>query len=579
MKKGHKRIELYHEIFTHAYFVLSVVLFVSVFFYLDPSITGFSVFHFNVADTVKPNITVNAPINYSNLSYTNITFDLLIGDDNANITNVSILGNWTGTYALNFTNSSLALANNITLIVINISQGKGHYLWAAKACDNSSNCNYSSNYTFFINRIPQITSINISNDHSANKTAGNLTGQFNYLDADTDAVELNETRWYNNSVELTSFRNFTEITNENTTVGDNWIFSARVFDGDNWSIWYNSSGHSIQNNSAPSFSGTISNKSWNEDSSLSSSINLSEFFTDPESDSLTYISIGQKAVVVTILTDSVSFSQPADWNGVEYVVFQASDGNLSRNSNNVSLTVTAIDEPPEIATEGGGVSRKSAAIGIIAPTHKEVFLKDKIVVEIGLKNTGSEFLQGIKLSTVSTDPKIKASLDKTFFPVLGLGVEEKIKLEIETDLDQPKEATEVIINAEVNSPSIKDATRIYLNAIEFGASNKSVIIPRLTYAKDLFAEKTECSQLNELIERAENLFGQEQFNEAQKLIDQAINGCNDIILLDPKKLEISKKSKLTQNLILFGEVLVFLLMMIGFLMYYRKKRSAYIRGL
>ena len=578
-KKRHNKIEKYHEIFTHIYFVLSIILFVSVFFYLDPSITGFSVFHYNVADTLRPNITVNAPANNSNLSYTNITFDILIGDDNANITNVSILGNWTGTYILNSTNSSLALANNITLLIINISQGRGHYLWAAKACDNSSNCNYSSNYTFFINRIPEITSINISNDHSANKTTGNLTGKFNYLDADNDALQLNETRWYNNTIEVITFKNFTIITNENTTIGDNWIFSARVFDGDNWSIWYNSSGHSIQNNSAPTFSGSISAQTWDEDFSLANSINLSQYFTDVEGDALTYRPIGQKAIIVSISTDTVSFSQPADWNGVEYVVFQASDGNLTRNSNNITLTVNSTAEPTITTEIGGGVSRKNAAIGIIAPTNKNIFLKDKIIVEISLKNTGSEFLQGIRLSAISTDPKIKASLDKIFFPTLGQNIEEKLKLEIETNLEKEKEAAEIIINAEVSSPQIKDATRIYLNAIELGASNKSVIIPRLNYAKDLFAENTGCSQLNELIERAESLFRQEQFNEAQKLIDHAINGCNDIVLLDPKKLEITKKSKLTQNLILFGEVFVFLLLMIAFLVYYRKRRSAYVRGL
>ena len=105
MKKNNKKIEKYHEVFTHVYFVLAIILFSLVFFYIDPSITGYSTFQSAVADTIDPNITVNFPLNYSNLSYTSITFNLTIGDDNANITNVSIFGNWTGTYALNSTNS------------------------------------------------------------------------------------------------------------------------------------------------------------------------------------------------------------------------------------------------------------------------------------------------------------------------------------------------------------------------------------------------------------------------------------------------------------------------------------------
>ncbi|MEK6936838.1 MAG: hypothetical protein AABW58_02085 [Nanoarchaeota archaeon] len=579
MKKNNKKIEKYHEVFTHVYFVLAIILFSLVFFYIDPSITGYSTFQSAVADTIDPNITVNFPLNYSNLSYTSITFNLTIGDDNANITNVSIFGNWTGTYALNSTNSSVALANNITYITINITQGRGNYLWAAKACDNSSNCNYSSNYTFFINRLPVVASINISNTHGANKTSGDLEARIAYHDADSDSQSLNETRWYNNSVEITAFKNFTLITNENTTAGDTWILSARVFDGDNWSLWYNSSSHSIQNNAAPNFTGTIPVQSWNEDNSLSNSINLSTYFTDDEGDTLAYRAIGVKSIKVTISTDTVSFTQPVDWNGNEYVVFIANDGNLTQNSNNVTLSVNPLAEPIAVVESGGGITRKQAAIGIISPTHKEVFLKDKVIIDIKLKNTGSEFLQGIKLSAISTEPKIKVSLDKLFFPTLGQNKEEDIKLEIETDLNQEKEAAEIIINAEVSNPQLKDATRIYLNAIEFGASNKSVIIPRMEYARDLFAENNQCSQLNVLIEKAETLFREEHFNEAQNLIDQAINGCNDIVLLDPKKLEITKKSKFTQNLILFGEVFVFMFLMIVFLVYYRKRRSDYIRGL
>ncbi len=578
-KKRQDKIQKYHKFFTHVYFILAVLLFSLTFFYFDPSITGFSIFQYTVTDTVRPNITVNSPVNNSNISYTRLTFNLTVGDDIANVSNVSIFGNWTGTYQRNFTNASVALANNITIITINISQGRGRYLWAAEACDNSSNCNYTSNLTFFINRLPVITDINLTNSHYANKSTGNLTGQHNYFDPDNDANSINETRWYNNSVEITAFKNFSEINYLNLTTGNTWIFSARVFDGDNWSLWYNSSSQSILNNSAPNFTGTISSQSWSEDFSLNSAFNLSSFFSDIEGDTLRYKSIGTKAIVVSFAGDVVSFSQPADWFGTEYVVFVANDSNLTKNSNNVTLSVQDVSEPATIEEVGGGITRKNAAIGIIAPTNKDIFLKDKVIIPINLKNTGSELLQGIRLNVAASDSKVKTSLDKVFFPTLAQNKEEIINLEVETNLDQEKQAIQIIINAEVASPLIKDATTIYLNAIEFGASNKSVVIPRLNYAKDLFAENTACSQLNEIISKAEGFLRQENFNEAQKLIDQAINGCNDIVLLDPKKLGISKKSKLTQNLVLFGEASLFLFLMIAFLVYYKRRRSAYIRGL
>ena len=564
-----KRNDLFKEIFL----IFFLITFSLTYFYLDSSITGFSIFEITVADTVRPNITINVPLNNSNFSYTNITFNLLVGDDNANITNISILGNWTGSFIINSTNSSIALANNITIFTINITQGRGFYSWSATACDNSSNCNFTSNNTFFINRIPEITSINISSNGPTNKSNETILGQFNFLDSDNDVQTLNETRWYNNSVEITNFKNFTNVTFQNMTAGDNWIFSARVFDGENWSLWYNSSGHSIQNNTAPVFSGPIENRSWAEDTSLTNVYNLSKFFSDPENDNLNYSVIGNKVINVSISNSLVSMSQPKDWFGTEYIIFMANDSNLTRDSNNITLSVTSEEENPEITQQGGGTTRINTAIGIIAPAPKIIYLKDKIKVPITIKNTGSSTLQGIKLSTQTSDKDVKAILEKTQIKLLSSGSEETISLEILSDL-QNKEAVEVIINAEVSSPYIKDYTKIFLNAVEFGASNKSVLIPRLQYVKDLFAKNAGCENLKSIVEKAETLLNSNKLNDAQYLINQAINGCTDLIVLDPKKIEVPKP-KINEKIILSGELVLLTFLTTGLIIYFKKRKQNY----
>ncbi len=550
-----------------------LIIFSLTYFYLDNYennlITGYNIFKIQVADTAYPNITINSPANNSNFSYTNITFNITAEEVNL-INNISIFGNWTGEFQINITNSSFGLANNATQFTINISQGRGYYLWSALACDNSSNCNYSSNNTIFINRIPEITSINISNDHSANKSTGNLTGQLNYLDADGDSNQLNETRWYNNSIEITLFKNFTQINYLNMTNGDNWIFSARVFDGDNWSIWYNSSGHSIQNNSAPSFTGLISNQSWVEDTSLDNAINLSAFFTDLENNNLNYSVIGNKAINVSITNGIVSFSQVIDFFGTEYVVFEANDSNLTRRSNNVTLTIESRDDPSQVSIGGGGKNVVSAVIEVISPGTQTIFLKDKTIAQLIIKNKGNFLLQGINLKAVSDNENIKTVLTKTFIPSLSQGAEEKIDLEIISSLNKD-ETSQITIFAEVNLPKIKDSTTIYLNAIEFGAGNKTMLVPRLQYARDLFGKNEECQNLRTLIEKAESFISEGKFNEAGSLIEKAINGCNDIVVLKPKRLEVSV-TKLNENLILLTEILALMMLILGFL-YYKKKRK------
>ncbi len=474
-----------------------------------------------------------------------------------------------------FTNSTFNLLNN------SITGNNQYFQYAILFERDINNSNFTPelyNFTLsFNNTISNITSINISSNGPTNKTNETLVGQFNYDDLDNDIQTLNETRWYNNSVEVTAFKNFTNVTSPNMTAGDNWIFSVRVFDGYDWSDWYNSSGHSVQNNAAPVFSGTINDQSWSEDTQLLNAFDLNNYFSDPENDAMNFTPIGNKVINVSISNGLVSFSQVSDFFGTDYVVFEANDSNLTRRSNNVTLTVNSVGEPPLVSQEGGGTSKTNAAIGIVAPAPKTIFLKDRIIVPLTIRNMGNVIFQGIKLTATSPESKIRTTIETPYIPFLGTNAEHFTNLIILTDFEKEKESVEIIVTAEISSPSLTDSTKIFLNAIEFGAGNKSVIIPRLQYAKDLFSKNTECSQLNQIISQAENLMKQEQFNEAQSLVEKAISGCTDIVLLDPKKLEISRETKLTKNLILAGEMIVFLVLLSVFLVYYKKRRSNYLR--
>jgi len=82
----------------------------------------------------------------------------------------------------------------------------------------------------------------VVSDDPDNRTVGNLTGNWSFLDPDAgDTQQANETKWYNNSVEVPELANMTYVGSGNTSKGENWTFSVRVFDGWNWSGWFNSS--------------------------------------------------------------------------------------------------------------------------------------------------------------------------------------------------------------------------------------------------------------------------------------------------------------------------------------------------
>ena len=97
----------------------------------------------------------------------------------------------------------------------------------------------------------------------------------------------------------------------------------------------------VHPNTPPNLTQPIPDQTWAEDTSLLNAINLSEHFSDPDGHPLTYAVAGNVNITVIInqTTSMVSFTQPANWYGTEYVVFYAYDYEDNASSNTVTLTV------------------------------------------------------------------------------------------------------------------------------------------------------------------------------------------------------------------------------------------------
>ena len=98
-----------------------------------------------------------------------------------------------------------------------------------------------------VNVIPNVIEVLLSSSDGLNRTNGSLIGSFGFSDSDGDLIVGNETRWFNGSVEVIAFENLSIINSSKNIKGENWIFSARGFDGENWSNWVNSSLININN--------------------------------------------------------------------------------------------------------------------------------------------------------------------------------------------------------------------------------------------------------------------------------------------------------------------------------------------
>ena len=101
------------------------------------------------------------------------------------------------------------------------------------------------------------------------------------------------------------------------------------------------------NNSAPLLDKAIPNQTWEEDVTLTG-LDLDDYFTDADNDTLNYTAQVGDHVTVTINNvagvnkGKVTFKPEKDWYGISWAIFTANDSASTVDSNNVTLNVTAV---------------------------------------------------------------------------------------------------------------------------------------------------------------------------------------------------------------------------------------------
>jgi len=200
-------------------------------------------------------------------------------------------------------------SGNVVYCYINKSTDKsGIITYKVYANDSKNNFGYNARQ-IRINHIPSAISAYITSTDSLNRTNGTLIGTYDYSDLDNDSIIQNETKWYNNSAEVSALANKTQVNYGNLSKGNVLLFSVRAYDGANWSSWANSSNFTVRN-AAPYFSIT-GNLSVNETSYVNITVNAA----DIDNDNMTYainntrfFQTGNKFSWLTNLSDSGTYS-------------------------------------------------------------------------------------------------------------------------------------------------------------------------------------------------------------------------------------------------------------------------------
>jgi PGF-pre-PGF domain-containing protein len=226
----------------------------------------------NVYDEINP-VWSNAlvsdefPVYNQSLQF-NITFNDSVGLSNY-IFSWNDSTNW-----VNYSNGSLSGKNADAIVNVTVTANTSSIVhWKFYINDSANNWNTSIEYNFTVlNAQPEIVTITISSSDLLNRTNGTITADYTFTDADGDNF-TNQTKWYNNTMEIGHLGNLTSLSTGNTSKGENWTFSVRSFDGTNYSSWSNISIYI--RNALPNI-----NASWNITVNESKQLNFTVNITD-----------------------------------------------------------------------------------------------------------------------------------------------------------------------------------------------------------------------------------------------------------------------------------------------------------
>jgi len=288
----------------------------------DVDTTGFSL---TIEDTTNPSLTVYAP---TSTNYTNATLLFNYSASDANLDRCY--------YQVDDTLIIYDLDCNVNEVNVSTRLSSGDHTLHFYAVDNNNNYNYT-NVTFTINLPPTFV---VSLTDPAYKSA-NITATISPSELDGGNVYLN---WSKNGVVIkqSTYSGVTSLFTEDLNLSE-----FNHFDNISIAIWGNDtfSFSSVYtdsvnvSNTAPANNQNLSNVSLTVSSSTT--INLSEYFIDIDSDDLNYsissltystTSIDQTTNILTLTGSSV---------GSDSATINASDRYNTTQSNNFTITVSA----------------------------------------------------------------------------------------------------------------------------------------------------------------------------------------------------------------------------------------------
>mgnify|MGYP001576810089 CR=1 FL=1 len=531
--------------------------------------------------TGNTNCTVRVSDEGSKTNDTNVSFAITAVDDppnfNETLLNQSLFQGFPFQLPVNGTDidtqygDNLTYADNTTLFNINSSNGLINFTPTASNV-GSERVNISINdsagttrwqiinFSVRSNTAPNFSTIYAISTNEDSEFTFNFSRNVSDIDGDSifffDNITLFVINRTTGMINFTPNQTHVALHQINISVNDS-------YNAGNSTIWNLTV---VNVNDIPVRDSNIPNQSWSQDTTLTG-INLTSYFSDQDSDTLTFTVNGtistNKSITITInsTTTILTLTPGTGFVGAEYVTFIASDGNGGSNqSNNVTLNVTSTASTSTSTTSGGagggGSKIKESSLSLDVERLSGVIPGERIVRDIKIKNTGLVDLKSILL-TVEAPQGVRASLTQPSIPLLKPNEEVSIKLVIVTS-ETSQEQVIIKIIASSLSPRTTTTSQLVIDLLVDKERNK------LKFIQELLSTNPECAELTELTLQAENYINNNQRQEANLLLQDIEDKCRDLISLK-KETPFQPLIKSNRNVYLIAVIIILISLSVGYL--------------
>lgn len=222
--------------------------------------------------------------------------------------------------------------------------------------------------------------------------------------------------------------------------------------------------------------------------------------------------------------------------------FYATDSfGMSVSTNIIRIDILDLGQPSSSSSSSSsssGSSTRTVTETITVPLENDVAIATKflfpgisslydngtVTIPVMFTNNWESDVSAIDLTYNASIPELVGELSTEYIVFVGEGDSVSFNLTLDNyRFDAP---IEVNFTADIGSLDTVDTATLFINALEKGSYSEDAIRSRVGFARDLLNDNSECAELNEILNDAEDNLGSD---ESLALINAVIDGCKYLI--------------------------------------------------